>query len=66
MLVRDIQDRLLMKKRKVLGAAAVLCAYLNVIGLIGGYAANEFIFFSSQSHTSEVKNDQIISVRCCV
>lgn len=41
-------------------------AYLNVIGLIGGHAANEFVFSSPQSHTAEVKNDQITPVCCCV
>ena len=42
-----------------------LFAYLYAIGLIGRHAANEFIFVSAQSHTPEVKSDQIIPVRCC-
>lgn len=44
----------------------LLFAYLRVTGLIEGYVTNEFIFFSSQSHTPEVKSDQIIPLCCCV
>lgn len=62
-----MQSRTTIQSRgRCCGAAAGAFAYLNVIGLIGGYAANEFIFFSPQSHTPEVKNDQIIPLRCCV
>lgn len=46
--------------------AAVLFASLNVIGLVGGYAPKESIFFPLQSHTPEVKHDQINPLRCCV
>lgn len=46
--------------------AAVLFASLNAIGLAGGYAPKESIFFPPQSHTPEVKHDQINPLRCCV
>lgn len=39
---------------------------LDVIGQVGGCAADESIFFSPQSHTPEVKHDQITPPRCCV
>lgn len=58
--------RLNIIKRNMRWSSCSVFGSLNVIGLIGGHTADEAIFCSPQSHTPEVKHDQIISLHCCV
>lgn len=53
-------------RREMCWSSCCVFGSLNVIGLIGGHTTDEAIFCSPQSHTPEVKHDEIISLRCCV